>query len=97
MGRRRSYDDEFKKEAVLLVVEDGQTIRSVEESLGITQGVLKDWVKAYRQGSASEGETDKDQVIRKLEKELERVKREREILKKAVAIFSKDPNPYSGS
>ena len=39
--KNRRYDDEFKKEAVRLVVEEGRRIRDVERSLGITYGVLK--------------------------------------------------------
>ena len=40
----RKYTEEFKKEAVLLVLEEGRTRRSVENALGITFGLLKDWV-----------------------------------------------------
>jgi transposase len=99
MGRR-SYDDEFKEEACRLVVKDGRSIRSVEESLGITDGVLKDWVLRYRKDSAASCNGKRqiqEEKVRRLEKELFRVTRERDILKKAVAIFSKEPNPYSGS
>ncbi len=101
MGNRK-YDKEFKLEAARLVVEEGRTIRSVEESLGITYGVLKDWVRLYRKNK-DEGvvgianKTPAEQKVSMLEKELARVKRERDILKKAVAIFSTEPNPYSGS
>lgn len=48
MGKHRVYDPEFKLEAVKLVVEEGQTIISVEDSLGIRRGVLNNWVKKYR-------------------------------------------------
>lgn len=99
MGRRM-YDDEFKEEAVRLV-QEGRTIRSVEESLGITKGIVKDWVKAKRVESAQGGKTkldqSKDEKIQELERALQRAERERDILKKAVAIFSKEPNLYSGS
>jgi len=95
----RRYDEEFKKEAVRLVVEEGQRIRVVERSLGITFGVLKGWVAKYHNQQKS-GPTDisgsAEQRIRQLEKQVMRLTREREILKKAVAIFSKEPNPYSG-
>ena len=98
MGHR-SYDQDFKKEASRLVVEDGRTIRSVEDSLGITKGVLKDWVMQYRKDTenAFKGKDKAEhEQVRHLEKELARVTRERDILKKAVAIFSKEPNPYTG-
>lgn len=97
---RRFYDDEFKQEAVRMV-EEGNQIRSVEINLGITKGVLKDWVKAHREKKDLEGKgahyKSKDERIRELEKALQRAERERDILKKAVAIFSKEPNQYTGS
>lgn len=99
MANRR-YDDEFKKEAVRLVVEEGQRVREVEKSLGITIGVLKGWIAKYQNQQKSgpaETHVSPEQKIRQLEKQLAQVTREREILKKAVAIFSKEPNPYSGS
>ena len=41
----RKYDTEFKREAVRLVLEEGLRVREVERNLGITHGVLKDWVQ----------------------------------------------------
>jgi transposase len=95
----RKYDNEFKQEAVRMVVEEGCSVRSVEKSLGITYGVLKGWVGSYRQQTTGTAKPEFPLEIKvgQLEKELARVTRERDILKKAVAIFSKDPNPYSGS
>jgi transposase len=99
--KNRRYDDEFKKEAVRLVVEEGRRIRDVERSLGITYGVLKGWVAKYhdhqKSGTAADICESPEQRIRQLEKQVMQLTREREILKKAVAIFSKEPNPYSGS
>ena len=98
----RKYDKAFKLEAVRLVLEEGQSVRSVERKLGTGQGVVYGWVRAYNadpeyafpgQGKLKPPERQ----LRDLKRELERVKRERDILKKAVAIFSKDPDRYSGS
>jgi transposase len=99
---RRKYDTEFKKEASRLVIEEGRTIRSVEEALGITRGVLKDWVQLYRKHSdaafvGSGNLLPEDEKVRRLEKQLQQVTRERDILKKAVAIFSKEPEINTGS
>jgi transposase len=99
MGNRR-YDEEFKREAVRLAVEEKRSQHSVEKSLGIGNGVLKDWVAKSRQHNSADSTGIKDAheaKIRELEKQLAQVTREREILKKALAIFSKEPNPYSGS
>jgi transposase len=100
--KRRKYDTEFKKEAARLVLKEGRTISSVEDSLGITHGILKDWVRLYREHTetafvGSGNLLPEDEKVRLLEKELARVTRERDILKKAVAIFSKEPETNSGS
>jgi transposase len=95
----RTYDEEFKEEAVRLVVDEGRAIRSVEKSLGITFGVLKSWVARHKQKTdpAIKSKVLQEEKIRQLEKQLAQTTRERDILKKAVAIFSKEQNPYSGS
>ncbi len=102
MGKHRVYDPEFKLEAVKLVVEEGQTVVAVEDSLGINRGVLNTWVKKYKERQAgafikgvSNGTLEADYKL--LKKEADRLRRERDILKKALAIFSADPNRYSRS
>lgn len=102
MGTNRRYDPEFKREAVQLVVEGGQTIRDVERNLGITHGVLKGWVQKHRDhnDAAFPGQLDPQSAegqLKVLQKENAQLRRERDILKKAVAIFSTDPDRYSGS
>ena len=98
----RRYDPEFKLEAVRLVVEEGRRVRDVERSLGITIGVLKNWVAKYaakKENAFIEGtgSLTLEEENKRLRKENERLTRERDILKKAVAIFSTDPNRYTGS
>ena len=94
----RKYDEEFKKEAVRLVLEEGRTRRSVEKSLGITFGLLKDWVyKAQVEKPIVYDGMPMDKALSLLKTENERLRRERDILKKAVAIFSKDPERYTDS
>jgi transposase len=103
MRKNRVYDPEFKIEAVKLVVEEGRTIRDVERSLGITFGILKDWVRKFEatgacsvaKGPLAVGTPEAE--MKRLQKDNERLRRERDILKKAVAIFSTDPNRYSRS
>jgi len=100
--RRRTYDKEFKLEAVRLVLEEGHSARSVEQRLGTGQGVVYGWVHEFTDdpehafpGKGNLKAPEKE--LYELKRELERVKRERDILKKAVAIFSKDPDRYSRS
>ena len=101
MGNRR-YDPDFKREAVRMVVEDGLGIREVERNLGITYGVLKGWIQKHRdhQDAAFVGSISPispEAQLKQLRKENDQLRRERDILKKAVAIFSTDPHRYSGS
>jgi transposase len=102
MVKRRKYDKEFKKEAVRLVLEEGRSAAEVERNLGTGSNMVSRWVREFQedpkysfpgQGKMKEPE----QELHDLKKELERVKRERDILKKAVAIFSTDPDRYSDS
>ncbi len=99
MRANRRYDSEFKQEAVKLVVEDNRSIREVESSLGITHGVLKGWVQKHRDQQDPEivAQRSTEAELKQLRKEVERLRRERDILKKAVAIFSTDPDRYSDS
>lgn len=99
MRSNRRYDSEFKQEAVKLVVEDKRSFREVESSLGITHGVLKGWVQKHRgqQDPAVVAQLSTEAELKQLRKEVEKLRRERDILKKAVAIFSTDPDRYSDS
>jgi len=98
----RKYDLEFKMEAVRLGSEPGVTNQDVERRLGIGQGVLSRWKKELKrdgqQAFPGKGHLKpEDEKLRQLKRENERLRRERDILKKAVAIFSTDPHRYSGS
>lgn len=99
---RRTYDREFKLEAVQMASESGVTAREVESRLGIGQGVLSRWKRELRENGdevfPGKGHfPPQDAEMRRLKRECERLRRERDILKKAVAIFSTDPHRYSGS
>jgi transposase len=102
MKKRRTYPTEFKEEAIGLAERDGLSCVQVEKDLGIGKGVVSRWIKERKRlkndafcGSGNIRPSEKE--FKNLKKELERVKRERDILKKAVAIFSKEPNRYSSS
>lgn len=100
MGKR--YDKEFKTEAVRLASESGNTQAKIERDLGIGQGVISRWKREFKLDGehAFPGKgrlKPQDEMLRRLKRENERLRRERDILKKAVAIFSEDPHRYSGS
>jgi len=90
---RKQYSREFKQEAVRLLETSGKSASELERDLGIGKGNLWRWKRKF----AANGEnafpghgrlTPEQEQLRKLERELEIVRQERDILKKAVAIFS---------
>ena len=93
--KRRTYTTEFKREALELWGSTGKSAARIESDLGITNGLLAKWKqRAEAEGQAAfpgKGRMSAEQErIRKLERELAIAKQERDILKKAVAIFGKD-------
>ncbi|WP_373653606.1 transposase [Schlesneria sp. DSM 10557] len=86
---RRSFTEEFKKEAVALLL-DGHSASSVAERLGLASpNVLYRWKQTQLEESGPIASTLEARV-HELEVELQRVIRERDILKKALAIFGRN-------
>ena len=91
---RRKFDSEFKREAVRQVVEGGRPVAEVARSLGIHEMLLHKWKRQYSEAPENSFPgmgrlKPQEEEIRRLRRELEDVKQDREILKKALAIFSK--------
>jgi transposase len=91
--QRKQYDPEFKRQAVKLMQESGKSVNEIATDLGVTSKMLYRW----RQACEQEGEQafpgngrlkPEDEYVRRLERELEIARQERDILKKAIAIFS---------
>jgi len=96
MGKseRRQFTQEFKKNAVNLVLEKGVPVRRVARDLDIHPNLVHQWRRMYM----TEGDSafvgtgnlrPEDADFKRLQKELEEVKEERDILKKALGVFSK--------
>lgn len=85
--KRRQFTEEFKREAVQMLL-DGHTATAVAERLGIGVTLLYRW---RQQQFAESGPvaSSLEARVRELEHELRRVERERDILKKALAIFGR--------
>ena len=84
---RRIYDDDLKAEAVQMLL-DGHSAKSVASNLGLSgTGLLYRW-KAKLLELSGPAATTLENRVRQLESEIRRVERERDILKKALAIFS---------
>lgn len=88
-SKRRRYDREFKEQAVRMLL-DGHSAQSVAQNLGL--GGTNPLYRWKRQVLGREGQAAAtlDTRVRQLEEELRRTQRERDILKKALAIFSRE-------
>ena len=88
VSRRRVYTEEFRQEAVQMVL-DGHSVSSVVDRLGLSNAnLLYRWKNDQLRRSGPVA-SSLDARVRDLENELRRVERERDILKKALAIFSR--------
>ena len=92
--KRRTYSREFKLDAVRLAETSDESMAQIERNLGISEGCLRKW----RSRLAADGESafpghgnlpPDEERVRQLERQLEIARQERDILKKAIAIFSR--------
>jgi transposase len=92
---RRVYTPEFKLAAVKLVTEQGRSVAEAARSLGITEKILRRWKLALKSkgsdafpghGNPPAAEAE----IRRLQEENRRLRAERDILKKATALFARE-------
>ena len=92
MNNRRSFSTEFKHETACLVLDQGYSDVEASRSVGIGESVLRRWVQQLqleRQGGTPPGKaiTPDQQRIQELEARVERLEREKAILKKATALL----------
>ncbi len=85
--KRRRYDAEFKKSA-LEMEQDGRSVASICQALGIKESLFYTWKSKAKKRAASSNKTEEDE-IKRLRKRLKEVEQERDILKKALGIFSR--------
>ena len=93
---RRTFSREFKIEAVRLVRDQGVSVTQVSRDLGVAYSVLRRWVEQFTsepdQAFPGKGRVRPDEEeLRRLQRENTVLREERAILKKALAIFSKEP------
>ncbi len=94
MKKRKKYTAEFKREAIRLAESSGKPVTEIERDLGLWRGCISGWRRqlARKGKEAFPGQghlTVTEERIRRLEQENEVLRQERDILKKAVAIFSR--------
>lgn len=89
---RRQFDDDFKAQAVRLVLDEGKSVGAVAHDLDLTESALRQWVeraRADRSGGKTGLTTAEREELARLRKENRILQEEREILKKAAAFFAK--------
>jgi transposase len=91
MGKRRKFTNEFKLEAVRLVEASDRPRAQLARELGLCESVLDRWVKQFgRQLDGTRRTPEEHAEVLRLRRDLARVTLERDILKKAVGIFSQE-------
>jgi len=96
---QKRYEEEFKRQAVDLVIHSGKTQAQIARELGVSEYSLTLWKRDYL-GRVGPAQIDGEQMspeqmlekIRQLQKENEYLKRQREILKKAMSILGEEPH-----
>jgi len=85
--KTRQYDPEFISNAVNLYKNSRKSLKALSQELGIPPGTLSTWIKKSNLSEASLSDSEQAE-FKRLKRELSIVKEERDILKKALAIFS---------
>jgi len=89
--KRSSYTEDFKREAVALVTEQGYKISEAARSLGIGANVLGRWRRQFEEvASGARLSVDEREELKRLRKENRMLRMEKEILKKASQYFAKE-------
>lgn len=96
--RQGRYSKEFKEEVLRMSEMGDKSIAELERELGLTRGLIQKWRERYRIGEKSQGlqrsvESEAEAEIRRLKRELEVARQERDILKKAIQVFSREQKP----
>ena len=92
--KRKKYTDEFKREAVRLMLTRGdRPVDDVAQSVGVTANLLHSWRKKYPDTAEAvrreRGETPEEE-LKRLRREVAQLKRDKEILKKAASFFARE-------
>ena len=96
--RQGRYSKEFKQEVLRMSEVGDKSTAKLERELGLTRGLIQKWRERYRIGEKSQGlqrsvESETEAEIRRLKRELEVARQERDILKKAIQVFSREQKP----
>lgn len=88
--QRRSFPEDFKREAVALITEQGYKVSEAARSLDIHENLLRKWKRRFEQEAGGEiPSADEREELRRLRRENRELRMEKEILKKASAYFAR--------
>jgi transposase len=89
--KRREYTEDFKRDAVALVADQGYKVSEAARSLGIGDGLIRRWKREFEdEASGARLDTDEREELKRLRKENRLLRMEKEILKKASQYFAKE-------
>ena len=89
--KRRNYTEDFKRDAVALVTEQGYKPSEAARSLGIGDNLIRRWKREFEEeASGAHLCADEREELKRLRKEVRMLRMEKEILKKASAYFAKE-------
>jgi transposase len=93
--RPKVYPSEFRESSVKLAIESDQPIAQTARELGVNPNTLHGWISKYSKASSSQAITTRTDEhlydeLKRLKKEIARLKEERDILKKAAAYFAQE-------
>ena len=87
----RVIDDAFRREAVQILISSGRTIKSVADDLGVGVSSLGTWKRKLDRAELMAGpHEDVEKELARLRREIELLRAERDLLKKATAFFAKE-------
>ena len=90
-GKRRVFDDAFRREAVRILATSDRTIRQVADDLGVGVSSLGKWKRQFEEADLLAGpHDDVGKELARLRRENELLRAERGLLKKATAFFAKE-------
>lgn len=93
----KTYTEEFRRDAVALYQNSpGSSVQEIATDLGISRTTLKNWITKYDTNTTTASETahalTEAERIRQLEREVRRLREERDILRKAAKYFAEETN-----
>ena len=91
---RRSYSDEYRRNAVSLIEDQGYTAAQAARELGVNANLLRKWRQKYGKLASANSKVSltEQQELDRLRKENHRLRMERDLLKKATAFFANEKN-----